>query len=97
MSQEEVTLQMLRAAGSRGVHTFEMRRAFIGNPSERIARLERRGYRIRVGDRERLNGSAVGVRYFLEFDADAAVLPAPLVAVPLSADGGACQLALEVA
>jgi hypothetical protein len=66
---------MLRHAGGRGVHTFEMRAAFIGNPSERIARLERRGHRIRVSERERLNGGAYGVRYFLETDAQPHEMP----------------------
>lgn len=85
MSQEDITLTMLRQAGPHGVHTFEMRAAYIGNPSERIARLERRGHRIRVGPKERLNGTAVGVRYYLECDADHAAtnLPSPPATFPI--------------
>lgn len=41
-SQEDLTVQMLRNARERGVHTFEMRKAYIGNPSERIKRLQKR-------------------------------------------------------
>lgn len=64
--QRRRLLRMLRAAGPRGVHTFDARRAFIGNPSERRSELERDGYVIRVGPRERLNGRSYGVRYFLD-------------------------------
>jgi hypothetical protein len=74
-------LRMLRQAGPRGVHTFEMRRAFIGNPSQRKTELEKRGCRIRVSEREKLNGRAQGVRYFLEFEPDgigSAMSPGPV-------------------
>lgn len=63
-------LRMLRAAGDKGVHTFEMRRAFIGNPSQRRQELLDRGCRLRVGEREKLHGRAQGVRYFLEYEPD---------------------------
>jgi hypothetical protein len=78
MRQKDTTLQMLRAAGERGVHTFEMRRAFIGNPSQRIAELIEDGHGITTGPKERLNGEAMGVRYFLVHDA--AATPAPAAA-----------------
>lgn len=64
MTQRDRVLAMLQAAGGRGVHTFELRREFIGNPSQRIAELEARGHRI-DHTRERLNGDAVGTRYRL--------------------------------
>lgn len=63
-TQRTRILSMLDAAGSRGIHTFEMRRAFIGNPSQRIAELEAAGY-VFTRARERLNGQAFGVRYRL--------------------------------
>lgn len=64
MTQRERVLQMLRQAGSRGIHTFELRREFVGNPSQRIAELEAEGHRI-THTRERLHGDAVGTRYRL--------------------------------
>jgi hypothetical protein len=74
MGQLEITLRALRERGARGVHTFELRSgvfgACIGNPSERIARLERLGHVIRTGAKEPLHGNAVGVRYFLVQDAE---------------------------
>lgn len=64
-SQAIEVLAMLTAAKERGVHTFELRRAFIGNPSQRRQELEDRGRAIVVGPKERLNGQALGVRYWL--------------------------------
>lgn len=64
MSQRDKVLELLRAAGSRGVHTFELRAEFIGNPSQRIAELEALGHKI-THTRERLRGSATGTRYRL--------------------------------
>lgn len=69
MSQRDRVLQMLQAAGSRGVHTFEMRREFIGNPSQRIAELEAAGHTI-SHTRERLHGDATGTRYRLILHGD---------------------------
>lgn len=69
-TQAEQVLAMLRKAGAHGVHTFELRREFIGNPSQRIAELRDRGHGIRVSERERLHGRSLGVRYFLEYDAE---------------------------
>jgi hypothetical protein len=63
-AQWEIVLRELRASGSRGVHTFELRRMFIGNPSQRIAELEGKGYVV-TATRERLHGDAVGSRYVL--------------------------------
>lgn len=62
--QRELVLQMLRDAGTRGVHTFEIRQAYIANPSQRIAELEAAGHRI-THTRERLHGAATGTRYRL--------------------------------
>lgn len=64
MTQRQRVLEALIAAGSRGVHTFELRQAFIGNPSQRIADLEAEGYVI-THTRERLHGTAIGTRYRL--------------------------------
>ena len=64
MTQRDVVLKALRDAGTRGVHTFELRAAYIGNPSQRIAELEAAGYVI-SHTRERLHGRAMGTRYRL--------------------------------
>lgn len=64
MSQADTVLRMLRDAGSRGVHTFELRQEYIGNPSQRIAELEGRGH-LFTRTREKLNGQAIGTRYRL--------------------------------
>lgn len=37
--QQDQTLGMLIEAGSRGVHSFDMRHAGIGNPSQRVTEL----------------------------------------------------------
>ena len=68
MSQRQDVLRMLRAAGPVGVHTFELRAAYVGNPSQRVSELEDEGHVIRH-TRERLRGSAVGTRYVLVTDA----------------------------
>lgn len=62
MNQREKVAHILRARGAGGVHTFELRQAYIGNPSERIADLEREGWVISHA-REKLNGTATGTRY----------------------------------
>jgi hypothetical protein len=89
-AQHETVLQILRDAGKRGIHTFELRREYIGNPSQRIAELEARGHII-SSTRERLNGDAWGARYVLERDADRD--PVDLAPRPLNtaeaADAGA--------
>lgn len=64
-SQRMIVLNMLRAAGQRGVHSFEMREQYIANPSQRILELEQLGFEIKHGRRERLNGTAYGRRYYL--------------------------------
>jgi hypothetical protein len=68
MSQQARVLQCLRDAGGRGIHTFELRNAYIANPSQRINELEALGHVIRH-ERERLHGQAFGVRYTLIKDA----------------------------
>lgn len=55
---------MLREAGPAGCHTFELRAAYVANPSQRIAELEDAGHTI-THTREKLHGSAVGTRYRL--------------------------------
>jgi len=60
--QYEIVARELRFAGSRGVHTFELRKAMIANPSERIRELEKQGYVISK-EREKLHGEARGARY----------------------------------
>lgn len=86
MTQAEQVLQLLRYAGKMGVHTFELRRAYIGNPSERIRELRNAGHTIDVGPKERLGGTAYGVRYFLVRDASEAA-ERVMVGSP-SSDGG---------
>lgn len=63
--QADYVYRCLKLRGPAGVHTFELRRRFIGNPSQRIADLENQGYRIKHGEREQLNGQAYGTRYWL--------------------------------
>lgn len=62
--QAPFVLHLLEHAGPRGVHTFELRSRFIGNPSQRVAELEAAGHTI-AHRRERLRGDAVGSRYTL--------------------------------
>lgn len=64
MTQRQQVLQLLREVGPRGIHTFELRARYIGNPSQRVAELEAEGHHI-THQRERLNGQAVGTRYRL--------------------------------
>lgn len=76
-TQKEIVLRALRNAGSRGVHTFEMRQMFIANPSQRILELEAEGYVVSHA-RERLHGKALGARYTLIREpAHGSVTPAP--------------------
>lgn len=69
MTQADTVLDWLRERGSRGLHTFELRAHYVGNPSQRIAELEARGYTI-TRTREKLNGKATGTRYVLTVDAE---------------------------
>ena len=85
MTQRDTVLRMLRDAGSRGVHTFELRGAFIGNPSQRIAELEDAGYAI-SHTRERLHGKAIGTRYRLATTTSGP--PSAASPVPPQADEG---------
>lgn len=45
-TQRARVLAFLRDAGARGIHTHELRAAFIGNPSQRITELEDAGHEI---------------------------------------------------
>jgi hypothetical protein len=93
-TQADTVLAMLRSRGTRGVHTFELRRQYIGNPSQRIAELEARGHRI-THTREKLNGTATGTRYVLTVDADSsgAAVPPTLVDSPVAAPEGLFPIA----
>jgi hypothetical protein len=64
-TQAERLHALLVERETEGVHTFELRRLFIGNPSQRRIELEDRGVQLIVGPRERLNGDALGVRIWL--------------------------------
>jgi hypothetical protein len=61
-SQKDQVAHLLRARGAAGVHTFELRQAFIANPSERIRELQDHGWVIEHKD-EKLHGKATGTRY----------------------------------
>lgn len=63
--QADYVLRCLCLRREAGVHTFELRRQFVGNPSQRIADLENAGHEVVHGEREQLNGQAYGVRYWL--------------------------------
>lgn len=78
VTQTDRFLEMLLAARERGVHTFEMRDDKIGNPSQRMADLRKRGFTIVVGPKERLRGPNMGVRYWLADYAPARVMPVVL-------------------
>jgi len=97
MSQRHDVLRMLRAAGPVGVHTFDLRKNFIGNPSQRIAELEAEGHVIRH-TRERLRGSAVGTRYVLVEDVASRATQPPVGGPETGsvAEGGPSALALDV-
>jgi hypothetical protein len=69
VTQRDRVAHMLRAAGSRGVHTHELRAAYIANPSERIRELQDCGWVIEH-TRERLHGTAFGTRYVKVFEPD---------------------------
>lgn len=98
--QKEIVAHLLRQAGSRGVHTFELRQAMIANPSERIAALERAGWTIKHSGRELLHGTAEGCRYVKVSEPDVerpidhplpgseSLIPSHRVDGPLSADPG---------
>lgn len=75
MKQKDKVLALLREAGPYGIHTFELRSKYIGNPSERIRELEADGHEIDHGPKERLHGQAVGVRYRLIRDAETGLPP----------------------
>jgi hypothetical protein len=78
----------LRAAGSRGLHTSEIRSSRLsGNPSQRAADLEERGFRIRI--RPEHLGGRNGARHTLIHDAGDAA--AWLTESQLAAGGGADQ------
>lgn len=70
MTQDDIVLTVLRQRGERGLHTFEIRGLYIGNPSQRIAKLEARGHVIEHGPRERLYGKHQGTRYWLRKDVE---------------------------
>ena len=69
MSQRDQVAHVLRVRGDQGVHSFELRKAYIGNPSERISDLERAGWSIQH-KRERGEGGAIGTRYVMLSEPD---------------------------
>jgi hypothetical protein len=75
MSQRDIVLQMLEQAGERGVHSVDIRRAYIANPSQRIIELEERGHSIRAVRERSPYGTSMGVRYFLVGVSGAASTP----------------------
>lgn len=90
-TQRQKILAVLRHAGSVGVHTAEIRKMFVANPSQRINELRTAGYVI-DSDRERSPfGQSRGTRYFLRDEptpapagaqAEVEPDPAPIAAVP---------------
>jgi hypothetical protein len=68
MTQVQTLLSLLRAVGTRGVHSHELRaKHFIGNPSQRISELEAAGYLIsHTRERSPYGTETVGTRYVLD-------------------------------
>lgn len=64
-SQWQQVHAWLKAAGPEGVHTFQMRAALVGNPSERMRQLDEHGIAWRGRD-EKYQGDAKGTRFWLE-------------------------------
>lgn len=64
MTQRDQILQMLRDAGDRGLHSFELYEARLPRAAARIAELREAGFTI-TSTRERYRGQAEGVRYRL--------------------------------
>ena len=75
MSQADEVLQMLRDAGARGVHTFQIYGAFIANPSQRIADLTERGHEISSFKERPAPDRAMGARYTLVKDVEVGSRP----------------------
>lgn len=65
MSQRDRVLKMLRTAGARGVHTVDLRKAYVANPSQRIAELEAEGHTITHARERSPYGDSNGCRYTL--------------------------------
>lgn len=92
--QQHQALTALRVAGGRGVHTFDLRHAGIGNPSQRLDELSKLGCVLR-DERERLRGR-MGKRFWLvsapasltEPVSESPPSTSPPAAVVVSADGG---------
>lgn len=89
--QRDLILDLLRARGSEGVHSFELRGGAAGvlvaNPSQRITELEDRGHVIEHSPKVRFRGTAKGIRYTLLQDADG-----PAVASIVEGDDGQLQI-----
>jgi hypothetical protein len=95
--QQRQVLQALRVAGSRGVHSFELRVEGVGNPSQRITELCKHGCVI-ASARERLPGkTSFGTRWILREAPDAIVHPRRAASPYVDgAPGAGEQLALGV-
>ena len=94
MSQVKMVLNMLRHAGSHGVHTADLRRAYCGDPARRVCDLREQGYVIEAKRERSPYGVSQGVRYFLRSEpparpvvsGDAAFSPPPGAASPETTD-----------
>jgi hypothetical protein len=84
MSQKDRVLEMLRQAGTRGVHSFEFYEARLPRAAARILELRAEGHKI-AAVRELFRGESNGVRYRL-------VENAPACFVPVEEDGPDEQL-----
>lgn len=64
MTQRQRVLHLLREAGDRGVHSFEMIQLGIPRVAARVHELQQDGHTIR-SERSRFQGTAEGSRYTL--------------------------------
>jgi hypothetical protein len=87
LTQRQRVEHLLRARAETGVHTFELRQAFIANPSQRVAELEQRGWDIQHTG-EKLHGSAFGTRYVLIAEPENSEAPASNRERPLGSPDG---------
>ena len=64
MTQSTLILAMLRDAGERGIHSFELLEAHMPRAAARVSELRAQGFDI-TAEHERFRGEAHGVRYRL--------------------------------
>lgn len=92
--QQALALRLLREGGRYGVHSFEMRREpnLIANPAARIKEL-RDVHDVKIaGERQKLNGEARGVRWWLASLAPLGVRPSPESPAGRDIDGVSTRL-----